>query len=262
MLKQIWSFRHFIWSSVKTDIKFRHSRSKLGLLWMFLNPLFQAALYIAVLSGVMSAKMQALSSRSNYAVYLLAGTLAWSLFSEIISRSLNLFIENAQLLKKANFPKITLSINVVLHALINNLLLMIVVLILYFAVFNITPNIYYLFLPLLILLNALLALGLGLILSSMNVFIRDVGQAAPMGLMILYWGTPIVYHQEMLPTKLQPLLAWNPFNYLVTGYHDILFLERTPDLAGITVVLASVVVVLFLGLKIFSKANMEMVDVL
>lgn len=261
MLKQIWDYRYFIWSSVRAELRLRHSRSRLGFLWMFIHPLFQAGLYIVVLSGVMSHRLGA-DGKGNYAVYLLSGTIAWALFSEIVNRSLNLFIDNAQLIKKAAFPKISLPVSVVVSALINNLLLFVVIVLLFLLFFQKVPSFHYLFLLASTLINVLLALGIGLLFGSINVFIRDIGQLVPLGMMVLYWGTPIVYRPELAPRSLQFLQTFNPFFYLIDSYHSVLVFEQMPNLTYMLTVGIVAFVIFLLGLRVFAKAGPEMVDVL
>ena len=91
---------------------------------MIVNPLINAAIFALVLAEVMSAKLPGMTNdKFGYALYLMAGMLAWSLFSEVVSRSVTIFVENANLLKKLVFPRICLPLTVIGSALINNLLL-------------------------------------------------------------------------------------------------------------------------------------------
>ena len=99
---------------------------------MVLNPLAQVAVYALILSNVLSAKLPALDSPYGYAVYLMAGLLAWGMISEIITRCLTLFIENGNLMKKVSFPRICLPLIAVGHCLLNNLILLICMVAMFF----------------------------------------------------------------------------------------------------------------------------------
>ncbi|MEY4504149.1 MAG: hypothetical protein RL154_442, partial [Pseudomonadota bacterium] len=123
ILKAIWAYRYFILSSIRTEFRSRFTRSKLGGVWMILNPLAQVAIYALVLSAVLSAKLPGITSQYAYAIYLMAGTLGWSLFAEILGRSLNIFVDNGNLIKKMSFPKIALPMITAGSALANNALL-------------------------------------------------------------------------------------------------------------------------------------------
>ncbi|PWF66428.1 ABC transporter, partial [Vibrio sp. T9] len=93
----IWRYRHFIASSIRNDLRSRFARSKLGAIWMILQPLAQVAIYSLVLSRIMSAKLPGIDNPYAYSLYLLSGMLAWSLFSEIVSRSITVFVDNGSL---------------------------------------------------------------------------------------------------------------------------------------------------------------------
>ena len=100
-LASAWRYRHFILSSIRAEIRARFIRSKLGGLWMIVHPLAQAAIFTLVLAGIMSAKLPGMANdRSAYALYLLSGLLAWTLFAELVNRCLTLFIDNANLLER------------------------------------------------------------------------------------------------------------------------------------------------------------------
>ncbi|HEY5308132.1 MAG TPA: ABC transporter permease, partial [Casimicrobiaceae bacterium] len=139
-LASAWRYRHFILSSIRAEIRARFIRSKLGGLWMIVHPLAQAAIFALVLSEIMSAKLPGMANdRSAYALYLLSGLLGWSLFSELVNRCLTLFIDNGNLLKKIQFPRICLPIIVAGSALLNNVLLLLAI-ILVFAFFGRFPG--------------------------------------------------------------------------------------------------------------------------
>ena len=120
----IWKYKNFILSSIHNDVINRFSRSKVGGLWSLLNPLAQVTIFALILSHILGAKLPGVDSQYAYSVYLCAGMLFWSLFSEIISRSLNLFIEQGNLMKKVNFPRATLPAIVGGSCLFNNIMLL------------------------------------------------------------------------------------------------------------------------------------------
>ena len=113
MLRGLWEYRSFVVSSIKNEFIARFARSRLGGLWMIIHPLAQVAIYALILSNVLAAKLPGIDNKYAYALYLMAGMLAWNLFSEIVSRCLTIFIENGNLMKKMRFPRIALPVNVV-----------------------------------------------------------------------------------------------------------------------------------------------------
>jgi lipopolysaccharide transport system permease protein len=189
----------------------------------------------------------------------MAGLLAWTLFSEIIGRCLNLFIEQGNLMKKMSFPRITLPTVVVGSCLLNNVLLLISMLGI-FLILGQQFSLYMLWLIPLTLVVISLALGIGLILGVMNVFVRDIGQVTPIVLQTFFWFTPIVYPISILPVSYRHLLAYNPMQPLVSGYQEILVYGRAPQLDGLLVISLISVGLLLLSLFIFRRASEEMVD--
>lgn len=259
MLSGTWRYRFFIYTSIKTELRSKFVRSKLGGLWMLLNPLAQVLIFAFVLSAVLSAKLPGIDNRYAYAIYLMAGTLGWSLFSEIVNRSLTLFIDNGNILKKLAFPRFALPLIVVGSALVNNILLFGAILVI-FACLGHLPGTALVFLPLLMAVTIGLAVGVGLSLGVLNVFMRDIGQVVPVVMQFIYWFTPIVYMVNIIPQEYRGWLVFNPLIALVTGYQEVLLYNRAPDWAGLASTGLIAAVLLVLAMVLFRKASPEMVD--
>jgi lipopolysaccharide transport system permease protein len=261
LILAVWRFRFFIFSSIKNEFRVRFARSKLGGLWMVIHPLTQVLIYATVLSRVLSAKLPGVNNRYAYALYLMAGMLAWTLFSETITKCLGLFVDNGNLLKKMAFPRICLPVIAAGTVLINNLLLAAAIFGV-FAVLGHVPGVQAIWLPALMLLTLLLALGVGLIAGVLNVFMRDLGQVVPVILQLFFWLTPVVYSISVLPESLQTLFMKNPLYYLVTSYQDVLVFNRPPEWAALVGLLVVTVGLLALAMLLFRRASAEMVDAL
>jgi len=261
MFRSLWQYRHFITSSIYNELFAQFARSKLGGLWIIINPLSQVLIYALILSNILATKLPGIDNKYAYAIYLMAGLLAWNLFSEIISRSINLFIAQANLMKKMSFPRITLPSIVVGSCLLNNILLFVSML----AIFAIlghqfTLTMFWL-IPLTVIV-VILALGIGLILGVMNVFVRDIGQAFTVILQLWFWFTPIVYPITIIPESYRHLLQLNPMYSIVDAYHQILVYNQAPQLQSMIVLSAIAGFLALVGLLLFRRASAEMVDVL
>lgn len=256
-----WRFRHFIVSSVRSEFASRFARSRLGGLWMIVNPLAQAVILAFVMSSILSAKLPGIDNRFAFAIYMMAGMLCWSLFLETITRCLVVFIDNGGLLKKLVFPRICLPLVVAGSALVGNLLLLVATALVYLVLGHL-PGVQFLWLPALVALTLALALGLGLTLGVLNVFVRDVGQVVPIVLQFLFWLTPVVYAPAMIPERFRVWLSLNPLYPLVNAYQSVLVHDTAPawpPLLGVGVLAA---VLLGFALFLFRRASAEMVDVL
>lgn len=260
LFKAAWRYRGFITTSVANEFRSKLVRSRLGTAWLVLQPLAQVLIFATVLSNVLAARLQGVDSKYAYATYLMSGILCWSLFVEIVQRSLTVFIDNAPLLKKMQFPRIALPMIVVGSAAINNLLLLGVMLLI-LPILGVFPDVHYLWLPVLMVLTIALATGIGLLLGTLNVFARDVGQVVAVVLQFWFWVTPIVYPVTIVPDAFKATLVLNPVMPLVMGYHNVFVYGTSPppELLSTAVV---AIVVLAAGLWIFRRASSEMVDVL
>lgn len=261
MLRSLWQYRHFVLSSIRNELITRFARSKLGGLWMIINPLAQVAIYALILSNVLAAKLPGIDNKYAYAIYLMAGLLAWTLFSEIISRCLNLFIEQGNLMKKMQFPRITLPAIVVGSNLLNNILLFIAMVGIFLLLGHHFSAAMLWLLPLTLLLTAF-AMGVGLVLGIMNVFVRDLGQAVPIILQMWFWFTPIVYPVNIIPEGYRHWLNLNPMYHFTSAYQEVLVYGRPPQVEGIAIIGALAAFLLFLSLFLFRRSSEEMVDVL
>nr|VFK10874.1 MAG: lipopolysaccharide transport system permease protein [Candidatus Kentron sp. LPFa]VFK27309.1 MAG: lipopolysaccharide transport system permease protein [Candidatus Kentron sp. LPFa] len=261
MLHSLWRYRHFILSSIRNDLITRFVRSKLGGLWIIINPLAQVAIYALILSNILGARLPGIDNKYAYAIYLMAGLLAWTLFTEILNRCLNLFIEHGNLMKKMNFPRITLPAIVVGSNLINNGLLLIAMLGIFLLLGHHFSLIMLWLLPLTVILTGF-SLGIGLVLGVINVFLRDIGQVIPIILQVCFWFTPIVYPANIIPETYRHWLNLNPIYHFTSAYQNVLVYGRPPQFEGLIVISALTLLLLLLSLFLFRRANEEMMDAL
>lgn len=261
MLQSIWAYRYFIFTSIKNELKARFVRSKLGGVWMIIHPLMQVLIYAVILSEVLSAKLQGVTSRYGYALYLLAGMLFWTLFSETVGKCLTLFVDNGNLMRKIAFPRICLPIIAAGTALVNNLLLAVAIFGV-FAVLGHFPGVQVVWLPVLMLLTLLLAMGVGIFLGVLNVFMRDIGQVVPVVLNALFWLTPIVYSLNALPERFQHWFGLNPLYSLVTSYQSVLVYGNPPLWSDLGRLFVGALVICALAMVVFRRSSAEMVDAL
>lgn len=260
MARAGWRYRGFIVSSVANDIRSRVARSRLGTAWIVLQPLAQVLIFATILSSVLAARLEGVDNKYAYSVYLMSGILCWSLFVEIVQRCITVFIDNATLLRKMQFPRITLPLVAVGSALVTNVALLVVMLVI-FPVLGFYPTLAWVWLPLLMVLTVALATGLGLLLGTLNVFARDIGQVMAVVLQFWFWVTPIVYPVAILPDAFRATLVVNPVAPLVMAYHDVIVYGKAPG-QGLWLVAATAALLLVFSLVVFRRASAELVDAL
>jgi lipopolysaccharide transport system permease protein len=258
-LRTLWACRGFILSSVQREFQSRYRNSLLGVVWMVINPLAMITVYTVIFSQIMQARLPAVEGKFAYSIYLCAGILTWGLFAEIVTRAQNVFIENANLIKKLNFPRSCLPVIVILSALLNFAIILAIFLA-FLALCGQFPGwSIWALLPTLGIL-VFLGIGLGMVLAIFNVFFRDVGQLSGIVLSFWFWGTPIVYPVSILPEAIVRLMRFNPMATL-TGICQHLFLTGTvPDLSGLLPVLALTILLCLFGVHLFRRRLGEMVD--
>jgi len=258
-LHALWAYRNFVAASIRSELKGRFARSKLGALWFILHPLAQAAIFAVILSEVLAARIPGVASHAGYAIYLLSGMAAWALFTEIVNRCITVFIDHAGALKKIAFPRICLPVIVGGSALLNHALLLAAVLLI-FVILGHPPGLALVVLPLAAFLIAIFAFGLGVLLGIFNVFARDVAQVTNIVLQLWFWLTPVVYTRDVLPKQFDWVMSVNPMVPLVRMYQDALLHRTWPVWSELTVP-ALVGGVLFVGaFAIFRRASADLVD--
>jgi len=259
MLRALWSYRGFILGSVKREFQSKYQNSMLGAVWMILNPLAMILVYTVVFSQVMRARLPGVDSTFAYSIYLCAGTMSWGLFSEIVGRAQNMFLDNANLLKKLSFPRICLPAIVVLNASLNFFIIFGLFTLFLLMSGNFPGFAYIALFPILTVL-VLFALGLGLTLGVLNVFFRDVGQFFGIFLQFWFWFTPIVYPVNAIPQAFQSIIRWNPMASIVESFQAILVQKQWPNWQSLQLVSILAVFFCTLGLSLFRKHSGEMVD--
>jgi lipopolysaccharide transport system permease protein len=259
MISVLWRYRQFIRTSIRAELQGRFARSRLGGLWHVLHPLAQSAILAMVLSEVMGARLGA--AKSAYPIYLMAGTAAWGLFSEILNRCITVFITYSASLKKISFPRLCLPTIVWGSALVNHVLLLAAMSLAFLALGH-APGWTWLALPLGILLISVFAFGLGLLLGILNVFSRDVAEAMGIVLQLWFWLTPIVYSADMVPERFRWLIRFNPIAPFVRLYQDALLYRQWPDFAALWPSALAAAILFALAFLLFRRASPELVDAL
>lgn len=208
-IRIFWIYRSFIWQSAVHDLRYRYAGTAVGVFWNVLIPLAQILIYTAVFSQIMKLRLAGTGSTHAFAIYLCSGLLPWISFADCISRGTNSFLENATYLKKLPIPE---QVFVARNAVGATLSLGISMTLLFIVTILLGGEITWAWLgvPLVVLLLQCVGFGLGLILGSLNVFFRDIGQVLGIVLQMWMWVTPIVYLKEILPGALQNFQAFNP----------------------------------------------------
>ena len=259
MFAALWGYRGFIVESVKREFQSQYTNALLGAVWTVIKPLSMIVVYTVIFSQIMRAKLPGVDTKFAYSVYLCAGVLTWGLFTEMVSRLQNIFLDQANLLKKISFPRLCLPVIVVANALVN--FLIIFGLFTLFLIFSgLFPGVVFFALIPVLMIQVLFTIGLGVSLGVLNVFFRDIGQFFSVVLQFWFWLTPVVYPLTILPAAMQKAVHYNPMTAVIVSYQQVLVEGIWPNWVSLwPVTLAAVLLCLF-GLRLFRQHAGEMVD--
>jgi lipopolysaccharide transport system permease protein len=260
MFRALWVYRGFILGCVRREFQSRYRNSLLGAAWTVLNPLAMILVYTVVFAEVMRARLPGMNDNTfAYSIYLCAGILTWGLFAEIVGRAQNVFIDNANMLKKLNFPRLCLPVVIILSALLNFIIIFGLFTLFLLISGNFPGWPFFALAPLLAIL-ILFSIGLGVSVGVLNVFFRDVGQFFGIFLTFWFWLTPIVYPVGALPEGMRQLLACNPMASLMAGFQTILVARKWPSWETLWLPAILCLMLCAGGMALFRKHAGEMVD--
>ncbi|HOO61206.1 MAG TPA: ABC transporter permease [Bacillota bacterium] len=245
---EIYKYRQMIASFVKRDLKGRYKASVLGFLWTFINPLLQLLVYTMVFSVIMRAGIK------DYYLFLFVALIPWIFFASSVSGGAGCVVGQSAMVTKIYFPREVLPISYVLSNFVNMLLSFLVV----FAVLIVAGKpinfLALLYLPLIMLIEFMLALGLAMISSAVSVYFRDLEYILSIVVMAWQFLTPIMYSQEMIQDEtILKIFMLNPMTSVIIAYRDILYYGKVPDVSTLLLAAGMGVGFLILGFLVFGR---------
>jgi len=254
--------RSLIWALAKRDVVGRYRGSFMGLMWSFFYPLMMLAVYTFVFSVVFGARWQGgTGSKTEFALVLFTGLLAFNFFSECLARAPGLVVGNVNYVKKVVFPLETLIVVNVLSAGFHMLISMIVWAVFYLVLFGL-PTLQILWLPVALLPLLFLTLGLSWFLSSLGVFLRDVSQVVSVMITVMMFMSPIFYAVEAMPERYRPYIHANPLTTIIEQVRGVMIWGKPIDWQVWAWFVPLSMVVAWMGYVWFQKTRKGFADVL
>jgi lipopolysaccharide transport system permease protein len=238
---------------VDRDMKLLYKRSALGIAWTLINPLLQLAVFSFVFRSVIPINIPKFSS------FAFSGLLIWTWSQTALFQATGLITSNKALIRQPNFPTAILPVVTTMTGLIH-FLLALPVLIIFLAVDGVRPNAVLFVLPLLMVIQFVLTVGLAYPLAALNVTFRDTQHTLGVLLQMLFYLTPIFYDLNSVPKEFQPLYQLNPMVPLIEAYRAILLKGTQPDWQALLIVSLVVAVILPIGLAIFRRQSNTFVE--
>jgi lipopolysaccharide transport system permease protein len=248
-------------SMVRRDLTNRYKGSIMGLAWAFITPAVQIVIFTLIFQGIFNARFGDQVGYLSYGLYLFCGLLPWTAFSDGIQRSTITLIENVNLVKRVVFPIEALPVNVALSALVNQLIGTIILIVAALILeHTVRPTI--LLVPLLMVPQLLATIGLGWLMASLGVFIRDMPQFNQLAMSTWMYLTPIFYPENMIPERFAWAVNLNPMAPLIRSYRRILLEGRMPDWRGLMITLVFALICFIFGYWWFERTKKAFADVL
>ena len=253
-----------IWQMSKRDVTSRYRGSMLGILWSFGRPLLMLAVYTFVFSVIFEVRWNQPSIESNrftFAVVLFAGLIVHGLLADCLTRAPSLILENVNYVRKVIFPLESLGYVLLISALFHAGISFFVLIVAHLLFIGLPP-LTILLLPIVILPIIPLFLGLGWMLSSLGVFLRDIGEISAIMTTILLFLSPIFFPIEQFPEQLRFLLYYNPLTLIIEAVRDVAIFGRMPNWTGLAIYAVAATAFAQLGYWMFVKSRRGFSDVL
>ena len=242
-----------IYELTKREIGERYSGQVFGAFWAIGHPLLLTLVYIFIFGFVFRARAGGtIDMPLDYTAYILSGIIPWLVFQESLSKASTVIIANANVVKQVIFPLEVLPVKSVLATIVTEIIFLFLLLI-YTLLTSHTLPWTYVFLPILVLFQALAMIGMSYLFSSIGAYFRDLKDFVQAFLSIAFFILPILYLPESIPAAVRPVLYLNPLSYMIWCYQDILYFGRFAHPWAWAVFLPGSVFVFIFGFRIFRK---------
>jgi len=255
-LVDLWRFRELLLFLTWRDIKVRYKQTLLGAAWAILQPFLTMIIFTVVINHI-----GRVHTPIPYPLFALSTLALWYYFSNGVNLTSSSLVASAALITKVYFPRVSVVLSPILAGLVDFCLAFLLVAgaMVYYGF---GPPLQALLVPLFVLLAGLMALGLGLVLSALNVTYRDIRYAVPFTLQLWLWATPVAYPGGAVPAKFKLLYTLNPMTGVVEDYRWALLGLGPVHLTSLAVSIGTAIVLVVGGAVYFSRAERAFADVI
>lgn len=264
-LKELWQYRDLLVMYIKRDIVTFYKQTILGPIWFFIQPIFTTIVFMFVFGGLAGIPTDGIPQ----SLFYLAGITLWNYFSESLTKTSDTFITNQAVFGKVYFPRLIVPLSITISGLIK-MFIQFAVFILVYVYFvakgtPVAPNAYALLFPVLILILAGLALGFGIIISSMTTKYRDLKFLITFAIQLLMYATPVIYPLSVMEGSYKKyiwVIQANPLTAVLETFKFGFLGQGTFSWFALGYSLLFTIVVLLLGIFIFNKVERSFMDVI
>jgi lipopolysaccharide transport system permease protein len=256
-LRELWDYRELFYFLIWRDVKVRYKQTVLGAGWAIARPIASMVVFTFIFNRLAGFSSEGVP----YALFTLCGVLAWNFFSEGLSGASQSLILNTNLISKIYFPRLIVPAAAVLRGLVD-LGIAFLVYLLFMLYYQFFPGVHILALPIALVCGIIAALGVGLWFSAIGVKYRDIAQALPFVVQLLFWVTPVGYSSDKVPAKWEVLYWLNPMTGVVEMFrYSLLGVAHLPG--NLLLLSVAVSVIAFVsGVYNFRRMEKEFADVI
>lgn len=259
-LKEIWDYRDLIMLFVRRDFVSRYKQTILGPFWFILNPLLSTLMYTLVFAGIAKIPTEGVPPQLFY----ISGIVAWSYFAACLNGTSSTFVSNAGIFGKVYFPRLVSPISVVISSIVQFGIqfLLLVSIMLYYVLkgTEIHTNIYILFLPVLVIILALMGMSFGIVFSALTTKYRDLSNLMTFGVQLWMYITPVIYPASAVPEKFRVFVLINPVAPVVEAFKYGVIGAGEFNAARLIYSSAFTLILLVIGVILFNRTEQNFMD--
>jgi len=250
-------FRELLWVWTGREIKGRYRQSALGFGWALVQPVFQ----MVVISIIFGGFLKVSSGDVPYPVFAYAAILPWSFFSGSINSAVPSILQNMQLVTKIYFPREILPLSAIFSRLVDFTVASLVFIgLLWWYKIPLHSTIMYV--PFLLLLQIVLAAGIGLLGAAVSVFLRDISFAIPLAMQLWMYASPVIYPIDQVPERWRWLYMLNPMASIIDSYRQVILNGQPPDFGYLSIAIVIAVILFVAAYWYFKRLEMAMSDII
>lgn len=260
-LRELFQYKDLLFRFVRRDILATYQQTILGPIWVFLQPLLTTLVYFIIFTKIANIPTDGIPP----ILFYLPGGIIWTYFSECLNGTMNTFVNNAYIFRKVYFPRLIVPLSATLfHTFRLSIQLILFVLVYLFFMItrhDMSPSWWILVLPFLVLLTGAFAFGAGLIISVFTARYRDLDNILQFVLRLYMFAAPVVYPASIVPEKYKFIFWLNPLTSVIETCRAAFFSQHPVSVKYLLLTVLNVSIILVVGLALFRKHEIEIMDI-
>lgn len=256
-LRELWTYRELFWILALREVQLRYRQTILGVAWVVIQPLMTTAIFTVIFGRLLNIN----SDNVSYGLFAFAGLLPWGVFSQSIQRAGISLTRDIRLITRIFFPRIIIPVANAMSTLVD-FLVSLTIFIFLLVIYKIPISVNILSIPIFLIFNLLLAIGVGIIFAALNVYYRDFTYVLPFVIQIWLYASPLVYSSTVIPKSWAWIYDLNPMVGIIDGFRWAFFGTTNFPLHSLSYSIVVSLVIFVIGLLIFQRLERKFADVI